>query len=207
MVNLPEDLKKYERSQKLKPVFVFVLCEITAALFFVLTRNVMYQTEYIAKYNVIGHAFYTVIFTVPLFISGIFSALSDKTFYGTIEKVKISTTVDSMNSFKPSKETRYRKNTIYLYVKEDGGEVGKFRIYSGRAKEGQFLETYNNGDRVFHLYGSKYTVIIPKPSDTMSQCAVCGITTDINEEFCHKCGHTLPHVIFKTGGEDEKQDF
>ena len=206
-MNLPDDIKKYITYKKLKPVFVFLLCEATAALFYLITKNTMYATEYIAKYNVIGHAFYTVIFVIPLFISGIFSALSDKTFYGVIEKVKISTTVDSMNSFKPSKETRYRKNTIYLFVKEDGGETEKFRIYSGRAKDGQFLETYDIGDRVFHVYGSKYTVILPKPSDTMSQCAICGITTDINEQYCHKCGHTLPHIIFKTGGENEKQDF
>ena len=206
MKKLPSDLEKYVLSNKLRPVFVFLLCEATAALFYILSKDIMYQTEYIAKYNVIGHAFYTVIFTVPLFISGIFSALSDKTFYGVIEKVKITTTMDSMNSFKPSKETRFRRNTIYLFVKEDGGETEKFKIYSGRAKDGQFLETYNAGDRVFHLYGSKYTVILPKPSDNMDQCAVCGITTDINERFCHKCGHTLPHVIFGTGGENEEQN-
>ena len=195
MINLPDDLKKFSRNAKLKTVFIFILCETVSTLFFLLSRDFMYQTEYIAKYNVIGHAMYTVIFTVPLFISGIFSALSDKTFCGTIEKVKISTTVDSMNSFKPSKETRYRKNTIYLFVKEENGETEKFKVYSGRANDGQFLETYNTGDRVLHLYGSKYTVILPKPSDTMAQCAVCGITTDINEQFCHKCGHTLPTFI------------
>lgn len=195
MIDLPDDLKKFSRSAKLKPVFIFILCECVSALFFVLSRDIMYQTEYIAKYNAIGHAMYAVIFTVPLFISGIFSALSDKTFYGTIEKVKISTTVDSMNSFKPSKETRYRKNTIYLFVKEENGEAEKFKVYSGRANDGQFLETYNTGDRVLHLYGSKYTVILPKPSDTMAQCAVCGITTDINEQLCHKCGHSLPTFI------------
>lgn len=195
MTELPDDLKKFTRNAKLKPVIVFILCEFVSALFFVLSRDFMYHTEYIAKYNVIGHAMYVVIFTVPLFISGIFSALSDKTFCGTIEKVKISTTVDSMNSFKPSKETMYRKNTIYLFVKEENGEVEKFKIYSGRAKDGQFLETYNIGDRVFHLYGSKYTVILPKQSDTMAQCAVCGITTDINDQLCHKCGHSLPTFI------------
>ncbi|MBO4422600.1 MAG: hypothetical protein J5879_04130 [Clostridia bacterium] len=192
MAKLPDDLKKYARVSKLKPVLVFVLCEATAALFFFLTKDFMYQTEYIAKYNIIGHAFYTVIFVIPLFISGIYPALHDKTYIGTVEKVKVSTTQDYQRSFKPSIDTGYNRNTIYLFVKDDNGDIEKRKVYTTRSMDNQELDYFKAGDRVFHIYGSKYTVIIPKPSDTMVQCAVCGITTDIKEERCHKCGHTLP---------------
>ena len=207
MKKLPDDLKKLVLSNKLKPVLLFLLSETIVTAFYMLTREVMYNTEYIAKYNFIGHAFYTVLFVVPLFISGIFSALSDKTFYGTVQRVKITTSSDNENGFKPTWEHWYKRNTIYLYVKEDDGNTERFKVYSGRAKDAQFLETYNNGDRVFHLYGSDCAVILPGPSDTMDQCAVCGMTTEINEDHCHKCGHTLPHVIFGTGGENEERDF
>ena len=205
-MNLPVDLKKFVQSKKLKPVIVFLLCEAAVTLIYFLSRNAVYGTEYLSKYPSIGHAFYAVLFIIPLFVSGVLPALLDKTFYGTVERVKISTTSDNEHSFKPTWELWYKRNTIYLYVKEDNGRTERFKVYSGRAKEGQFLETYNNGDRVFHLYGSGCTVVLPKKSDAIVRCAVCGMTTDCKEEFCHKCGHTLPHVIFGTGGENENQD-
>lgn len=191
-LNLPADLKKFARVSKLKPVLVFVLCELISLLFFFFTKDFMYQTEYIAKYNIIGHVFYAVIFLIPFFISGIRQAFSDKTYIGTVEKVKVTTTQDYQRAFKPSIDTGYKRNTIYLFVRDQNGGVEKRKVYSTRAKQDQELDYFKAGDRVFHIYGSKYTVIIPKPSDTMAQCAVCGITTDINECYCHKCGYTLP---------------
>lgn len=191
-LNLPADLKKYARVSKLKPVLIFVLCEVTALLFFLLSKDFMYQTEYIAKYNIIGHVFYAVLFLIPFFISGIREAFSDKTYIGTVEKVKVTTTQDFENAFKPSRETRYKRNNVYLFVKDDNGGVEKRKVYSERTKNVQSVDFYKTGDRVFHIYGSRYTVLIPKPSDTTAQCAVCGITTDIKEEYCHKCGYTLP---------------
>ena len=196
-LNLPADLKKFARVSKLKPVLVFVLCELISLLFFFLSKNFMYQTEYIAKYNIIGHVFYAVIFLIPFFISGIRQAFSDKTYLGEVEKVKVTTTQDYQRAFKPSIDTGYKRNTIYLFVRDQNGGVEKRKVYSTRAKQDQELDYFKAGDRVFHIYGSKYTVIIPKPSDTMAQCAVCGITTDINEGYCHKCGYTLPSFFSK----------
>ncbi len=191
-LNLPADLKKFARVSKLKPVLVFVLCEITAVLFFLLTKDFMYNTEYIAKYKIIGHAFYVILFIIPLFISGIRQAFSDKTYIGTVEKVKVSTTQDYQRSFKPTIDTGYKRNTIYLFVRDQNGDVEKRKVYTTRSMDNQELDYFKAGDKVFHIYGSKYTVIVPTPSDTMAQCAVCGITTDIKEEYCHKCGYTLP---------------
>ncbi len=191
-LNLPADLKKYARVSKFKPVLVFVLCEATVLLFFFLSKDFMYQTEYIAKYNIIGHVFYAVLFIIPLFISGIRQAFSDKTYIGTVEKVKVTTTQDYQRAFKPTIDTGYKRNTIYLFVRDQSGGVEKRKVYSTRAKQDQELDYFKAGDKVFHIYGSKYTVIVPTSSDTMAQCAVCGITTDINEGYCHKCGYTLP---------------
>ncbi len=196
-LNLPADLKKFARVSKLKPVLVFVLCELISLLFFFFTKDFMYQTEYIAKYNIIGHVFYAVIFLIPFFISGIRQAFSDKTYLGEVEKVKVTTTQDYQRAFKPSIDTGYKRNTIYLFVRDQNGGVEKRKVYSTRAKQDQELDYFKAGDRVFHIYGSKYTVIIPKPSDTMAQCAVCGITTDINKGYCHKCGYTLPSFFSK----------
>ena len=196
-LNLPNDLKKFARVSKFKPVLVFVLCEATVLLFFFLSKDFMYQTEYIAKYNIIGHVFYAVLFIIPLFISGIRQAFSDKTYIGTVEKVKVTTTQDYQRAFKPSIDTGYKRNTIYLFVRDQNGGVEKRKVYSTRAKQDQELDYFKAGDKVFHIYGSKYTVIVPTPSDTMAQCAVCGITTDINEGYCHKCGYTLPSFFSK----------
>ncbi len=196
-LNLPADLKKFARVSKLKPVLVFVLCELISLLSFFFTKDFMYQTEYIAKYNIIGHVFYAVIFLIPFFISGIRQAFSDKTYLGEVEKVKVTTTQDYQRAFKPSIDTGYKRNTIYLYVRDENGDVEKRKVYSTRAKQDQELDYFKAGDRVLHIYGSKYTVIIPKPSDTMAQCAVCGITTDINKGYCHKCGYTLPSFFSK----------
>ena len=192
MIKLPDDLKKFARLSKLKPVLIFILCEMTVFLICILTKDLMYNTEYIAKYKIIGHVFYIILFIVPLFICGFRPALYDKTYIGTVEKVKVSTTQDYQRSFKPTIDTGYKRNTVYLYVRDQNGDVEKRKVYTTRSRDNQELDYFKAGDKVFHIYGSKYTVLIPKPSDTMAQCAVCGITTDINEGYCHKCGYTLP---------------
>ena len=84
---------------------------------------------------------------------------------------------------------------------DDDTDTEYWRLYNTLADkiDGKYqeLDYFKAGDRVLHIYGSKYTVIIPKPSDTMAQCAVCGITTDINKGYCHKCGYTLPSFFSK----------
>ena len=193
-LNLPDDLEKYARKSKLKPVLIFVFSEIAVFVIFILTKDVMlaYETSQIEKFNIVGAIFYAALFIAPLFISGIIKALNDKTYIGTVEKARVSTTQDYQRAFKPTIDTGYKRNTIYLYVRDQNGDVEKRKVYSTRSMDNQELDYFKAGDKVFHIYGSKYTVIIPKPSDTIVQCAVCGITTDIKEEYCHKCGYTLP---------------
>ena len=64
-------------------------------------------------------------------------------------------------------------------------------MYDGRAELAQHLDTYKIGDKVFHLYGSKYTVVLPKSKDSDIQCAVCGDSNVVDNCTCRSCGYTL----------------
>ena len=76
------------------------------------------------------------------------------------------------------------------------GRIIRKAVYSGNAKLGQHIETFNVGDKVLHLCCSKYTIKLPKPNECTIQCPVCGMTNDTKAKKCHACDHTLPVNLY-----------
>ena len=186
-MNLPKDLQKYSRKRVLKRVIPCIILVAVFAAILILWGNVIFNTD--------NKAFriscYIVVMLMPFIITGVPHKLIDSTYYGAVKKVDIFTTPDSSSSIKPTWEHLYHKNTIYLRIERPDGKLIYKKAYVGKARLQQNINTYNEGDSVFHLYGSNAVVVLPESNDTVIHCAVCGSSNNIADDKCRDCNHTL----------------
>ena len=192
---LPKDLIAHRRRQIFKRV---VLCTILLTLLataLVLWGDAIFNT----KYPSFDATCYLAILLLPFAITGVPFKLIDRTYSGVIKQVEIETTAAVDNtSVRPTYNKLYTKNTIYLTVELTNGKVIRKKAYSGKAALQEHLDTYHEGDAVFHLYGTKTTVVLPTKSDTTICCAVCGASNDVAYTTCHQCQHTLVKTTIDT---------
>lgn len=134
---------------------------------------------------------YIITMLLPFAITGVPHKLIDSTYYGTIRKINIVTTIDNDSSVKPTREHLYLRNTVYLSVERPDGKLIYRKAHSVKAEVTQNANTYNEGDSVFHLYGSNIVVVLPDSNSATIQCSVCGSYNNIENDKCHNCGHSL----------------
>ena len=134
---------------------------------------------------------YVAFMLIPFPLTGMPWKLIDSTFGGEVKFVDVETTMEPEHPGAPTLRMFYRNTTTLLIVDGEGRELFK-KVSSQRLKKRYpYTDKYKKYDRVLHLYGSKYTVVLPKPSDTRVQCAACGVSNDIKDDRCHRCRHTL----------------
>ena len=83
------------------------------------------------------------------------------------------------------------KNTIYLSIEQQDGKLIYKKAYGGKARLQQNINAYNEGNLVFHLYGTNTVVVLPDTNDRSVHCSVCGSSNDIENDQCRDCGHSL----------------
>ena len=182
-----KDFKKHIRKNILKRVISFVLLEILLGMILLFFGNTLFRTEV----KVFQYSCYLLVVLVPFAITGVPFKLIDRSYCGRVEKVEIKTTYDNKTPLKPTLENTYTKNTIYLSIRCSDGNLIRKKAYEGPAKLQQHLDTYQVGDFVFHLYGSKYTVVLPNKKQSHVQCLICGCANDKTEDTCRNCGGLL----------------
>ena len=184
---LPKDLLLFCRKKFLMRVVPCIILTALFATILILWGNLIFNTD-IKEFQI---SCYIVFMLIPFAITGVPYKLIDATYYGTVKKVKITTTTDNDSSFKPVRELLYQKNTINLIIEKPDGSLIYKKVYSGKAQLQQNLSTYHEGDSVFHLYGTKTTIVLPDANSTTVHCAVCGSSNHIEYEKCRNCGHSL----------------
>lgn len=188
---LPKDLKAYGRKKILQRVLPCALMFVSFGLILLEWGTVIFAT----RNKIFLISCYVVVMILPFVLTGVPHKLIDKTYYGIVKKVDIVTTIDNGSSVKPTREHLYLKNTIYLKIETSNGELIYKKAYSGKAKLLQNIHTYNEGDKVFHLYGTNVTIVLPGSADISVQCTVCGTSNNINDDKCRDCGHSLVKSI------------
>ena len=186
-MNLPKDLQAYCRKRILSRVIPCILLIFVFATVLTLWGNVIFKTDNQAAQVTC----YIVVMLLPFVITGVPHKLIDSTYCGTVTKVDIVTTMDSESAMKPRREQLHSRNTIYLRIEQPNGKLIYKKVYSGKAELQQNINTYNQGDLVFHLYKTNIVAILPNPNDDAVHCVVCGCSNRIENDHCHTCGHSL----------------
>ena len=184
---LQKDLQIYCRKRFLKRVIPCMILISVFATILALWGSIIFSTD-----NKISQtSCYIVVMLIPFVITGVPHKLIDSTYYGTIKKVDIVTTTDNDSSVKPTREHLYLKNTIYLSIEQPDGKLIYKKAYSGKARLQQNINAYNEGDLVFHLYGTNHVVVLPDANDSSVHCSVCGSSNNIENNKCRDCGFSL----------------
>ena len=184
---LPKDLTLFSIKTALKRIVPCVLMLIAFAVALTLWGDVILPIEKEPVKSIL----YVVVMLVPFAVTGVPYKMLDRTYRGTVQKVEITTTVDNAYHSKPTRESLYYKNTVFLHIMQENGVVIRQKASEKNAKAAENLEAYKVGDKVFHLYGSPQTIVLPEEKDQLVQCVICGEANYKNECHCKLCGHTL----------------
>lgn len=186
-MTLPKDLSSYRTKRILKGVIPFAISEAVLITALILWGDTIFTTDH--KAVIISCSI--LVLLIPFAITGVPFKLIDSTYCGTVKKVDVVTTTDNQSSVKPSLEQSYLKNTIYLTVEKPDGKCICKKVYSGKASLQQNINTYREGDKVFHLYGTNTVIRLPDASDTTVSCTVCASSNETQKDLCRHCGHSL----------------
>ena len=184
----PEDLKKAIRNKIVQKTTQFlILGAIYSLAVFLFGKFILHTENTMAVWvlGVLGVGILAVILRLPFL-------LTDKTFGGTVSKAIVKTedvkklTDVGLGSVK-------QQHTVDLIITTPDGKTHYKNIRTVKDTAGvrASLDRYKEGDTVFHLSGTPYTILLPKESDTSVQCAVCGRMNHKTIDTCEKCGHTL----------------
>lgn len=182
MFNLPDDIKEYIKKGVLKRV-------IPCIIMIILSLFLVYFTyDYLAgfgKYNPLALLILCIV--ISLVKTGIPDQLVDRSFSGTVLKIivkKISWLNHGIR-YTGGKYTR-----AILYIQDKKNRIHDFTVNNSKLDEHGYDEIYNKGDRVFHVYGTKYLGVFPLRED-YSVCVICGAKNHHTSGKCDICKHTL----------------
>ncbi len=132
---------------------------------------------------------YVLAMLLPFAITRVPFCLFDRTFTGTVKKVKVQNEYVAVKGLEgsPRAMSRTLATFVYLTVELPDGKEKQYKAAQG----GGFMEEYKPGDTVFHLYGAKHTVVLPEMAGDHVECPVCGDDNRATLTECHSCGHTL----------------
>ena len=185
---IPKDLKAYCRKQTLKRVLPCAIMFVAFGLILLEWGEVIFATQN----KIFLISCYVAVMILPFVLTGVPYKLIDKTYYGTVTKVDVITALSCKSAVKVGGDMMwYTKNTIILTVLLENEKSIKVKVYEGQTKLGQHLNSYHEGDKVFHLYGTNVTIVLPDSADTSVQCSVCGTSNNIKDDKCRDCGHSL----------------
>ena len=76
-------------------------------------------------------------------------------------------------------------------IKLDSGKVIDYTVYDDKARHAYRSTTYNVGDRVIHVGGTRYLQAVAVGDNDTLICVVCGAESRAETPVCPVCGKTL----------------
>lgn len=195
MRQIPE---KLENRIIRRVLFRVLLCLALYAVFFyafVYRYSYSYYAERIGE--ILTVMIYTAIIILPYFVSGIHGFIMDKSFEGTVVKIRRT------RELKPwrgganvgySNFVREQCITVRATVRLDNGEVID-RLIRRYDIDDLAQSLCQVGDRVRHVKGAPFTQIYGVGKRHDVDCVWCGAYIDKRNKSCNKCGSPLLHWV------------
>ncbi len=184
---LPKDLQNFIRKKTIKKIVLFLACTAIYSLAIIFFGKKILHTDntiYLWGMGLLGVC-------ILAYVLRMHTLIFDKTYCGTIAKTIVKTEDDKALTI--GLGSMHQRHIIDLIVSSIDGKTYYKRIssFEDKAEVRSGLDKYKEGDTVFHLSGTPYTILLPKESERHVQCAVCGRTNDMERGTCEKCSHTL----------------
>ena len=186
-MRIPEDIHRYVRKNYTKKI---AACALTEAA--IITYLCLYGKRTFSAFDSFSYvAIHVLLILLPLFYFKIPSLILDRSWRGTVTRVNVTTCVDNIYPYLNNWLGQYHKNNVFLYVDDGSGKITRKMAYSGKARYEKFINTYQPGDVVTHIAGTKYVQIMPKKAADPVICVVCSAIGTTEQDKCKSCGHTL----------------
>ncbi len=185
-LRLPRDLRGHVRKTVIKKIAPCILLLIVFGLvLYFFGERIFGIFSPIARIGA-----YILALLIPFAVTRMPICLFDRTFVGEIKSVRVKNeyTMEKKEMFSRSYTSRKLIQAAYLNIEEPSGNTREVKIM---LNNNDLAEAFKPGDKVFHLYGAKHTVMLPELSGDHVECPVCGDDNRIELCECHSCGHTL----------------
>ncbi len=172
-MKLPKDLSRYSQKYFLEKLLPCVLLLTFFGIVLYLWGALIIPTDRLPVRIIC----YILILLLPFLLTDIPRKVIDRTCCGKVVKVEVKTEVDTSSmTVKPMLYELYknRTNTIYLTVELQNGKTVRKKVHEQKVYDKRNLEIFSEGDRVFHLYGTKHAILLPENAQDQIRCAVCG---------------------------------
>ena len=186
-MRIPDDIHRYVRKNYTKKI---AACALTEAA--IITYLCLYGKRTFSAFDSFSYvAIHVLLILVPLFYFKIPSLILDRSWRGTVTRVLVETSLDNEQYYKATIPHNFLRNDIFLYIDVGNGKIVRKKAYSGKARYERFINTYQPGDVVTHISGTKYVQIMPKKAADPVICVVCGAIGTTEQDRCKSCGHIL----------------
>lgn len=184
-MQVPADIKAYVKRNVIKKIIYWCLLTLFIGLLIVLVGERCFsRLNAASKYTI-----YVTLLIWPVLISKIYK-LFDSSWYGEIVDIKAEYSTDSELSFRPTRENRFLKETVYFSIKTADGKIVRKKAFENRANPNNSGKYYKVGDTVLHVYGTNYLQIKNENAERII-CVICGTAEKVDKKQCTACGHTL----------------
>lgn len=188
---VPRDIRRYVLWRVLSRVVPCALMILTAVLALMFFDDVFFgaaDKPFRVQSQMLG---YTVVVIVPLLITGVPFKLIDRSFEGKVEAVHVYTTVEDPRRALHMSNAQYQRLNVRLTVRTQDGYRLKRSVAKSKMVDKRILNWYHEGDEVLHLYGTRYTVVLPDDFRAPVRCVICGKKSGYGDVRCPECGYSL----------------
>ena len=183
-LRLPRDLRGHVRKAVIKKITpcVLLLIAFGGAMYFYGERIFALVPPAVR----VGA--YVLSMLLPFVITRVPFCLFDRTFVGKVKHVHVQNEYVAVKGLAGSNLHISRTLATFVYLSLDLPDGKEKRI---KTVQSGFIEEFKPGDTVFHLYGTKHTLVLPETAGDHVECPVCGDDNRAELDCCHSCGHTL----------------
>lgn len=184
-VRVPRDVSATINKKRAARIVIFCVIEIALIL-----TAVFYGNDIGGNHPGFSYAIFGGLTVLPVFLLKMPFWLFDKTFSGEI----LSINEEIYNEFEKgmSKSMRMQVNKKQQFkIKLDNGKIMHYTVYDDQARHAFRKTTYNVGDRIIHVAGTKYLQAVAVNDEDTLICVVCGAESRATTLECPVCGKTL----------------
>ena len=184
-LRVPRDVAAHVNKRRILRVLAFCIIEMALLLVALFYGADIFD----GKHPELAYVLYAAVMIAPIFWFDIPFWLFDKSWAGEILTMEEETynAIDGR-----ARSIGWHINKIQKFtIKLDSGKIKNYTVYDGRSRHAFRKTTYNVGDRVIHVGGTKYLQAVAVSDDDTLICVSCGAESRADSTRCGVCGKTL----------------
>ena len=185
-IKIPRDIRETVKRKIYKRVFWTLVLTIAVGIALYLFGDTVFASFGSPSKEIL----YTILIVAVPLSFGIPIKLIDRTWTGLITRVDVRTE-NAVGGALRNGSRIYTKHFVDVEIKLDSGKIIDRTVYEGAVPTGRKFSTYEVGDRVLHVYGTKHIQVVHNNVSRPTICVVCGTENPPEEKECGKCGHTI----------------